>query len=73
MQLFAWSDRCGVNGEALVVRRIGRAALLKNERASGRDKDLRDVAVLEQLGDLAGNSPRPRKRAPRASTRRSKS
>jgi hypothetical protein len=27
---------------------IGRDALLKNKRASGRDKDLRDVALLEE-------------------------
>ena len=37
---------------------IGRVELIRNKRASGRDKDLRDVALLEA-------APAPRKRKPK--------
>ena len=46
---------------------IGRAELLANKRASGRDKDLRDVAVLE-----AHEPPRTKRRRTK-STSKSKS
>jgi len=35
--------------DGIPVRIIGRAALLKNKRASGRAKDLADVGELERL------------------------
>jgi hypothetical protein len=65
----AWADRV----EADFVRRplyvIGREALLKNKRASGRDKDLRDVALLEGHTPAATKrrakpvkAPRPKRR-----------
>ncbi|MCK6573472.1 nucleotidyltransferase family protein [Myxococcota bacterium] len=44
----AWASRieAEVDGRRLPV--LGRAALLKNKRASGRPKDLLDVAALER-------------------------
>lgn len=46
----AWSTR--VSGElgGLPVYFLGRDALLKNKRASGRDKDLADVSKLSAVG-----------------------
>jgi hypothetical protein len=39
---------------------IGRRELMANKRASGREKDLRDVAMLQAL---SSPSPRPRRTA----------
>jgi len=46
----AWASRmeCGVDGRRLSV--LGRATLIQNKRASGRPKDLLDVAALESSG-----------------------
>ena len=44
---------------------IGRKDLIANKRASGRDKDLRDVAMLEALS----STPAPRARGRRRVTR----
>ena len=38
---------------------IGRNDLIANKRASGRDKDLRDVAMLEALAPVARSRRRP--------------
>jgi hypothetical protein len=40
---------------------LGRKDLIANKRASGRDKDLRDVAILEALS----STPAPRTRGQR--------
>jgi hypothetical protein len=44
----AWPDRVTHEVEGLVVPFLGRAALVRNKRASGRTKDLAD---LEALGE----------------------
>ncbi|MSP59635.1 MAG: hypothetical protein EXR72_04715 [Myxococcales bacterium] len=44
----AWEDRLPLDIEGVAVHFIGRAALLANKRATGRPKDLADVAALEQ-------------------------
>jgi hypothetical protein len=44
----AWASRIRVDFHGLAVDVIGRDALLKNKRASGRKKDLVDVALLEE-------------------------
>jgi len=41
-----WRTRTRVKLGRVSLNVIGRAALLKNKRAAGRDKDLRDVAML---------------------------
>jgi hypothetical protein len=43
----AWPDRKQVEIEGLILSVIGRAALLKNKRATGRLKDKADVMWLE--------------------------
>lgn len=43
----AWASRVEAEFEATPLFVIGREALLANKRASGRDKDLLDVALLE--------------------------
>ena len=44
----AWLSRISVTIGSLVVPVIGRGALLKNKRATGRPRDLADVDQLEQ-------------------------
>ena len=44
----AWASRESVTFHGLRLYIIGREALLKNKRASGRKKDLVDVALLEE-------------------------
>jgi hypothetical protein len=46
----AWNGRVKVAFGAGALFVIGREDLITNKRASGRDKDLRDVAMLESLG-----------------------
>jgi hypothetical protein len=64
----AWTGRV----EAEFVQRplyvIGREALLKNKRASGRHKDLHDVALLERQVSPARPAPKERgkRRRPKA-------
>ncbi len=43
----AWQGRIEVDFVSKPLFVIGMDALLKNKRASGRDKDLRDIALLE--------------------------
>ena len=42
----AWAGRLEVQIEGLVVPVLGRAALIANKRASGRPKDIADLAAL---------------------------
>jgi hypothetical protein len=44
----AWSHRTESQIDGIAVRVIGREELLKNKRATGRPKDLADVAWLEE-------------------------
>lgn len=46
----AWSSRLAGELDGLPVYFLGRDALLKNKRASGRDKDLGDVSKLLAIG-----------------------
>lgn len=45
----AWQGREQVDFHGITLYVIGRAELLANKRASGRKKDLVDVALLEEL------------------------
>ena len=56
----AWSGRVKAEFAAKPLYVIGREALLKNKRASGREKDLRDVAVLEEQTPPPVKKPRTR-------------
>lgn len=47
----AWDGRESVNFHGLSLSVIGREALLRNKRASGRKKDLVDVALLEAAAE----------------------
>ncbi len=44
----AWLERIEVEVEGLVIPFIGREALIRNKRATGRDKDLVDLRLLEK-------------------------
>ena len=44
----AWAGRVTLPVQGQVVGFLGREAMLANKRASGRDKDLLDVKLLEQ-------------------------
>ena len=56
----AWGGRVEAEFMPRPLFVIGRRELIANKRASGRDKDLRDVAMLQAL-----SLPRPRRTAPR--------
>lgn len=47
----AWASRVPATFHGVELFVLGREALLKNKRASGRKKDLVDVALLEELGE----------------------
>jgi hypothetical protein len=47
----AWESRVRADFHGIDLFVIGRAALLKNKRATGRKKDQVDVALLEEAGD----------------------
>ncbi len=49
----AWSTRVEAEFVAKPLYVIGREMLLRNKRAAGRDKDLLDVALLEEHGPAA--------------------
>jgi hypothetical protein len=61
----AWGGRVEAEFMPRPLFVIGRRELIANKRASGRDKDLRDVAMLQAL-----SSPRPRRTAPRRRARK---
>lgn len=44
----AWKSRVKANFVCTPLHVIGRAMLIKNKRAAGRDKDVADVAMLEK-------------------------
>jgi hypothetical protein len=44
----AWQDKLAITVDGLTFFVIGRDALIRNKRATGREKDLVDVRVLEQ-------------------------
>ena len=56
----AWPSRIVAQMGALRVPVIGRSELIRNKRASGRPKDLLDVALLETLPPEAERGPRRR-------------
>ena len=47
----AWADRALVNLEGVTLPVISRPHLIQNKRASGRPKDLADLAWLEQTDE----------------------
>jgi hypothetical protein len=47
----AWEDRVRIDVEGVPLAVISRDHLLRNKRATGRPKDMADVAWLEQLQD----------------------
>jgi hypothetical protein len=55
----AWKGRVKAEFENGHLYVIGRNDLIANKRASGRDKDLRDVAMLEALAPVARSRRRP--------------
>lgn len=61
-----WKSRVEAEFEVAPLYVIGRAMLVKNKRAAGRDKDLADVALLE----LHARSPEKRKRVAPQTKRR---
>lgn len=58
----AWAGHATVNIDGLALPVLGRAELIANKRASGRPKDLRDLAVIEAMPK---RKTRPRKKRPR--------
>jgi hypothetical protein len=65
----AWASRVEVGFVRKPLYVIGREALLKNKRASGRDKDLRDVALLEEHAPpLRATKPKKRTKPRRGTT-----
>jgi hypothetical protein len=58
----AWADRVEASFAASPLFVIGRESLLRNKRASGRPKDLADVAAIETRGGAALPAPVRRKR-----------
>jgi hypothetical protein len=66
----AWRGRVETDFSPPPLFIIGRRELIANKRASGRDKDLRDVAVLQAL---SSPSPRTRRAALRRSARKPRS
>jgi hypothetical protein len=53
----AWSDRVEIEVDGVVVPFLGRDTLIVNKLASGRPKDLVDVAALEELGRSPDEEP----------------
>ena len=60
----AWRGRVEANFSPRPLFVIGRGDLIANKTASGRDKDLRDVAMLQAL-----SLPRPRRTAQRRASK----
>jgi hypothetical protein len=56
----AWAGRVEADFVQKPLYVIGREALLKNKRASARDKDLRDVALLMEHAPTKATKPRAR-------------
>jgi len=66
----AWRGRVEADFAHPPLFVIGRRELIANKRASGRDKDLRDVAMLQAL---SSPSPNPRQTARRRRARKPRS
>lgn len=47
----AWASRVVVDLDSLRIGFLGRDALIRNKRATGRDKDLVDLRILEHRSD----------------------
>lgn len=64
----AWPGRVEAEFVKMPLYVIGREALLKNKRASARDKDLRDIAMLEEQAPRRTSTPKARakRRKPKA-------
>jgi hypothetical protein len=60
----AWASRVEVSFAAAPLYVIGLEMLLRNKRAAGREKDLRDVALLEQHRPVAKPKPTAKKKRP---------
>lgn len=65
----AWASRVAAKFVATPLYVIGREMLIKNKRAAARDKDLRDVALLEAHAPKPARRRRP-KRTRHASPKR---
>jgi hypothetical protein len=61
----AWDSRVEVGFVRKPLYVIGREALLKNKRASGRNKDLRDIALLEEHAPATRTPARSKRTKPR--------
>ncbi|HEY8078147.1 MAG TPA: nucleotidyl transferase AbiEii/AbiGii toxin family protein [Labilithrix sp.] len=61
----AWASRVEADFERRPLYVIGRAALMRNKRAAGREKDLGDLALLEAHAPRAKRRPRTKKRSAR--------
>lgn len=46
----AWKDRIQVDVGGVAISFLGRKSLIRNKRASGRDKDLQDITLLREAG-----------------------
>ena len=66
----AWTSRVEAEFVAKPLYVIGREMLLTNKRSAGRDKDLRDVAMLEEHGRSSARPVRRGKTAKKKRTRR---
>jgi len=58
----AWKSRVKADFVVTPLHVIGRAMLIKNKRAAGRENDLADVAMLERHAPKATKRPRRTKR-----------
>ncbi len=60
-----WKGRARADFDPGPLYLIGRNELIANKRASGRDKDLRDVAMLEAIPPASVSRPRGERKAKR--------
>jgi hypothetical protein len=65
----AWSGRAKADFRSGPLFLIGRKDLIANKRASGRDKDLRDVAMLEAMTSVRASRTRKARRTKRPRSR----
>jgi hypothetical protein len=63
---YAWRSRVRCRLEGIDVAVLGRRALLRNKRATGRPKDLLDAGILEEAVRSKRGSPKPRRAARRS-------
>jgi hypothetical protein len=65
----AWNGRAKADFRAGPLFLIGRKDLLANKRASGREKDLRDVAMLEAMTSARASRARKARRTKKSPSR----